>query len=265
MALPAVLIGAVFLLAVAGALGTIVYLTWKGNKPSSFFEETVKEYYECELSEADIDAFYELKDKLQAEYAPGYQEQAEKAQEEGTSIDRWTSKVPKEDRGALQKALMRRLVSCISKLDQVQKDRPGNWKLWQSKLISEAFWESLQDAEKTVSQEIDSCISEADELEQGWKEHIFQQGVQVYRVQKQQEFDKTAQKKGVVDAKKAVEKEEKRKEVEKRLEVDRAVQDAKNAEKMMEKLLREEEQEAAAAKKGGKAKAAPGKAKPKKK
>jgi len=262
MAFPAVLIGAVFLVAVAGVLGTIVYLTWKGNKPSSFFEETVKEYYDCELNEADIDAYYDLKDKLQSQYAPDYPEQAEKAKEEGTTIDRWTSKVPKEDRAALQKALMRRLVSCIGKLDQVQKDRPGNWKLWQSKLISEGFWQSLQDAEKTVSQEIDSCIAEADELEHGWKEHIFQQGVQVYRVQMQQEFNRTQAKKEVFDAKEAAKKEEKRKEVEKRLEVERQAQEAKNAEKMMEKLLREEEQESA---KKGKAKAAPGKAKPKKK
>lgn len=264
MAVPALLVGAFFLVAVLCVIATITYISWKGNKPSSFFEETVKEYYECELNEADIDAFYDLKDKLQTQYAPDYQEQAEKAQEEGTSIERWTAKVPKEDRGALQKALMRRLVSCIGKLDQVQKDRPGNWKLWQSKLISEAFWQSLQDAEKTVSQEIDSCIAEADELEQGWKEHVFQQGVQVYRVQKQQEFDRANQKKEVVDAKKAKEKEEKQKEVDKRLEVERKVQEAKNAEKMMEKLLREEEAEAAKNAKG-KAKAAPGKAKPKKK
>jgi len=252
MALPSILVGAIFLLAVGGALGMIVYLAWKGNKPSSFFAEAVTEYYPCELSEAEIDAFYDLKEKLMAEYAPNFQEEADKAEADGKPVERWTIKVPQEERGLLQKALMRRVVSCIGKLDQVQKDKPGNWKLWQSKLVSERYWASLLEAEKMVSQEIDACIAEADELENGWKERIFHQGVQVYRMQKQQEFEKKAAKKDVENEKKSKEKEERRKEIEKKLEADRAIQEAKNAEKAMEKLLREEEQ---AAKAKGKAKA----------
>lgn len=253
MALPSVFVGVVFLIAVGGALSAIVYLAWKGSKPSDFFTETVTEYYELELTEADIDSYYDLKEKLQGQYAPDYEQELAQAQEEQKPVERWTTKVPTEDRGNLQKALMRRLVTCIGKLDQVQRDKPGNWKLWQSKLISERYWSSLLDAEKMVSTEIDSCIAEADELENGWRERVFHQGVQLYRMQKQQEADKKMAKKEVVDQKKAVEKEEKRKENEKRQEVEAKVKQAKDAEKAMEKLLREEEQ---ASKSKGKAKAA---------
>jgi len=258
MALPQFLVGAVFLIAAGGALAVIVYLAWKGSKPSSFFTEAVTECYELELSEADIDAFYELKEKLQGHYFPDYEKHFEEAQDDGKPIERWTSKVPTEERGNLQKSLMRRLVSCIGKLDQVQKDKPGNWKLWQSKLISEQYWQTLLDAEKMVSTEIDSCIAEADELEHGWKERVFHQGVQLYRMQKQQDFEKKAVKKEVENQKKAVEKEEKRKEVEKRLVVEDAIKQVKAAEKAMEKLLREEE---AASKAKGKAKDAKAKTK----
>merc|ERR1740129_1697787 len=144
-------------------------------------------------------------------------------------MERWTPKVPEEERTSLNKALMRRM----------------------------------------VSQEIDACILEAEELEPGWRDHIFHQGVQCYRMHKQQEHQKQVETKAVVDAGKAKrkevkdevkakEREEKRKEIEKKLEIARKVQEEKNAEKMMEKLLKEE---AASSKKGGKAKADAGKPK----
>merc|ERR1711920_1081388 len=110
--------------------------------------------------------------------------------------------VPPEERMGLKQALMKRLVACIDPLDQVQRDKPGNWKLWRGKLVSERYWGSLCDAERLVSEEIDSCTAEAEELEPGWREHIFPQAVQIWRRQKQFEMEKRDQKKAVEHEKK---------------------------------------------------------------
>merc|ERR1712183_420587 len=75
-------------------------------------------------------------------------------------------------------------------LDQVQRDKPGNWKLWREKLISEHFWATLCEAEKVFGEEIDACVAEAEDLEPGWKQFIFRQAVQMWRVSKQREVEK---------------------------------------------------------------------------
>merc|ERR1711972_866675 len=97
-------------------------------------------------------------------------------------------------------------------------DKPGNWKLWRGKLVSERYWGSLVDAEKIVSEEIDLCIKEAEELEPGWRDHVFQQAVQIWRRQKQEHGERKEKIKEKVHEKKAMEKEIRRKEVEKKLE-----------------------------------------------
>lgn len=253
MAVSGIVFGAIFLVVVGCGFALMAYLAWNGSKPSSFFTEAVNPTYELELSEPEINAYYDLKDQLQEKYAPEHAALVEEALSSGEvkTLVRWTSKVPPEERTGLHKALMRRLVSCIGKLDQVQRDKPGNWKMWQSKLISERYWTTLLEAERIVSQEIDSCVTEAEELEPGWREQIFHQGVQCYRMQRQHEAEKTEQKKAVVDEKKQAQRDEKRKEIEKRVEIERKLQQEREAQKMMEKLLREEE--AAAASKKGKA------------
>lgn len=254
----------------------MAYLAWKGAKPSSFFSDSVNTIYEMELSAADIDTYYNLKDELQRKYAPEAAAAAAEMESTGESqvVEQWTPKLPAEDRRALQQALMRRLVSCIGKLDQVQRDKPGNWKLWQSKLVSEHFWTSLVESERIVNQEIESCVAEAGELEPPWKEQIFGQGVQIYRQQKQFEFqkkaevehkenEKKAEKKAKVDEKKNIVKDVRRKEVELRVEAEKKVRELKAAEQAMEKLLREEE--LSAAKNKGKPKSAAAKPKATKK
>jgi len=255
-----------FLVAVATALALMAYLAWRGSKPSSFFLDAVRTTYDLELPETEIDAYYELKERLQRHYAPDATGGASLISSSSTTTDAvaasspdetsessWVHKVPQEERGVLQKALMRRLVCCIDKLDQVQRDKPGNWKLWRGKLVSERYWGSLCDAEKLVSEEIDSCIAEAEELEPGWRQHIFPQAVQFWRMQKQHEMDKLAHKKAVDHEKKKKEKEHNRKKVEERLKEEDKQRQERLAEKAMEKLLREEE--LAAAKPKAKAKA----------
>uniref|UniRef100_A0A7S2PZP3 Uncharacterized protein n=1 Tax=Zooxanthella nutricula TaxID=1333877 RepID=A0A7S2PZP3_9DINO len=266
---PPPVVGAAFLVCVLGALALMAYLAWRGSKPSDFFSEAVSLEYEMELPNSEIDAYYELKDKLQQQYAPESvdREPSDDPAGEGseTGEEPWTRKVPPEERMSLQRALMHRLVACIGKLDQVQHDKPGNWKLWQTKLVSERFWSSLCEAERMVSQEIDTCVAEAEEIEPGWKDQIFPQAVQCYRMQQQHDLKKKEAKKAVVDEKKAKEREVRRAEIEKRVEEERKLREEKQAEKMMQKLLMEEEKNTTSTKTKGKPKAVAAKPKAKKK
>lgn len=210
----------------------------------------MKTEYDLELPVADIDAYYDLKDRLEQQYAPESRERIAGADDAGGeggegclpgSAERWVQRLPPEGRQCLRRALMKRLVSCLDKLEQVQRDKPGNWKLWRGKLVSEHYWGSLCDAEKLVSEEIDACISEAEELQPGWKDHIFMEAVQCWRMQKAHEAAKKNAKKSVVQEKKEKEKEVKRAEVEERKKIEDKERQEKAAEKAMEKLLREEE------------------------
>merc|ERR1712032_876722 len=124
------------------------------------------------------------------------------------------------------------------------------------KLVSERYWGSFCEAEAIVDEEISSCLNEAEELEPGWREHIFPQAVQIWRRQKQFEMEKRDQKKAVEHEKKKKEKEQKRKEVEERMKEEDKQRQERLAEKNMEKLLREEERAASNKLKGKPAAAA---------
>lgn len=264
--MPPILVAIGFFLAVLASLASMAYVAWRGSQPSAFFAETVSDVYELQLDEDGIDAYYDLKDKMHQKYAP------EDAQGSGTNdtcepdVDgdpspaapTWVQKAPPDARQELQKALMKRLVGGIDRLDQVQKDKPGNWRLWRSKLVSERFWGSLCEAEKMVTEEIDLCLAEANELEPGWREHIFPQALQCWRALKQKEFQQQAEKKEVQQQKKAKEQEERRKVAEIREAEEDKQRQARLAEKAMEKLLREEALEVSAKTKDkGKKKEAP--------
>lgn len=238
MAIPPAIVAGVFLVAALIAAVVMVYVAWRGSKATDFYSEVVSERYALELPEAEIDTFYELKDRLQALVG------AEDAPPEGSSDAPpvpWAHRLPNEDRQALAEALMRRLVRTINCLDRVQSDKPGNYKLWQKKLVSEHFWASLVDAERLIGEEVDSCMAEADEIQLGWREHIFHQAVQQWRREKQLAVEKKDAKKAVIAVKKEKVKEVRRVVVQAKQAEEDIVRQEKLAEKMMEKLLREEE------------------------
>ncbi|CAE7757059.1 unnamed protein product, partial [Symbiodinium pilosum] len=96
--------------------------------------------YQCELSHAEINAYFELKDRLRQQKAPDAPAESDDPEEQ----DAWVRQMlTQEERRVLQQALMRRLVSCLDRLDQVQRDKPGNYRLWRGKLVSERYWASL--------------------------------------------------------------------------------------------------------------------------
>lgn len=279
---------------------SLAYVAYHGSKASSFFEEVVKNSYDLRLPDDDIDDYYELKDRLQerllelksgragsAEARPvveepeagvpvalgpgstmGFDDAAAASDDTMAASlqgDLWVRELSAEERMMLKRQLVKRLVADIERLDQVQRDKPGNWKLWRGKLVSEPYWVSLCEAEKRVSEEIDACLEEAESLEAGWREHIFPQAVQCWRVGKARESEKKEAKKAVEKEKKKKVVEEKKKEVEARLAEEQKLKQERLAEKAMEQLLREEETQAKVAKSTKSGKAAATKPKPKKK
>lgn len=279
---PPYFVATAFLAAVVVSLVLMVYIAWRGSKPSSFFQDSVMSTYQLELPEQEINDYYDLKEKLQSRFegtepevvAP--LEPSAGAGDEGTAGASaalpqgvaappgqlsWVPKLSPEEQQALSKALLLRLMKVIDRLDQVQRDKPGNWQLWKRKLVSERYWASLCDAERLVGEEIDSCLAEAEQLKPGWREHIFHQAVQFWRIEKQREREKKAQKKSVEHDKRQKEKEERRKVVEEKQAEEEKVRQERLAEKAMEKLLREEAME----RKGPKGKATAAKPKAKRK
>jgi len=254
--LPPAVVAGCFLVAALTALVAMAYIAWKGSKPTNFFSEAVEETYVLELPEQEINDYYDLKERFQQK-VEAMDAPPENADENPLS---WAHRLPQEDLASLHQALLRRLVKGIDRLDQVQRDKPGNFKLWRSKLVSEHFWETLLESERLIGEEIDSCLSEADELQPGARDHCFQHAVHLWRSEKQQDRAKKEQKKAVEHEKKQKIKEERSKVAEvKQAEEDKKKQELA-AEKAMEKLLREEENES---KKKGKKLSE--KAKPKKK
>lgn len=247
MAIPPVIVAACFFVAAIVALGLMAYIAWRGAKPSDFFQDAVAARYDLELPEQEINNYYDLKDRMrqQAEEAGATPADVEddSAADSGAVArpEPWVRNLTQQQRLVLQNALLQRLVSGIDKLDQVQRDKPGNFKLWRGKLVSEQFWNSLLDAEKLIGEEIDSCLVEADEIAPGSREHIFPHAVHVWRSQKQQLTEKKAAKKAVELVKKQPAKDLRNKEVEEKKAAEEKLRAERQAEKAMEKLLREEE------------------------
>mmetsp|Transcript_65212 Transcript_65212/g.155739 ORF Transcript_65212/g.155739 Transcript_65212/m.155739 type:complete len:261 (-) Transcript_65212:46-828(-) len=260
--MPPWLVGLCFLIAVVTALAIMAAVVWRGSQPSDFFREAVANKYTVSLPVADINAFYDLKDKLQQQH--GFPDDPAPAGPPGVvavAADPWVRKLPPEEQNALRHALMKRLVNNLDALSQVQRDKPGNWKLWRGKLVSEQFWGSLVDAERQVSEEVDTCLLEAEELQAGWKDHILNQAIQIWRLQQRKKDEEEEVKKAVKQEKKNKEKEQKQKETEERMAQEEKQRQEKQAAKAMEQLLREEEQTKAK----GKAKVSVAKPRPKKK
>mmetsp|Transcript_36971 Transcript_36971/g.80273 ORF Transcript_36971/g.80273 Transcript_36971/m.80273 type:complete len:332 (+) Transcript_36971:167-1162(+) len=235
--LPPIVVGFIFLVAVLAALAWLVYTSQKSSKPSDFFSQAVADVYQLELGWTEIDAFYDMKDKLQEEYGADAPEE----QSEDAPPNPWLRQVPVEQKNELKKALLRRTLAGISRMEQVQKDKPGHAKLWHTKLVSEKFWESLLEAEKSVNQEIESCVAEAEEIETGWKEHIFPQALHLYRLQRQQQMQKEMEKQEKNDEKRQALEQVRAAEMAKRKEIEEKVRQERAAQKAMEQLIAEEE------------------------
>lgn len=243
MVAPVVVIGFLIALLSAVGLAVLAFLSWRSSQPSSFFLESVEKEYKITLPETEINAYLKMKAQQELMYnsdvPPRPEEEVDPtAEKESPDPDgvHWVQKIPEEKRNVLQRALLNRLVATITTLDQVQRDRPGNWKLWRRKVVSEHFWTTFCDAERRVGEEINECIMEAEDLlpGSGWKDNIFTQAVEHWRIRKREE-------KVAKDEKKQRDEVGRRQQNELREVLEAKQRQEKNAEKARKQLLREEE------------------------
>lgn len=248
-----------FMILLGLMIGCLIYFSNKTQTQSEFFRDAVSQSYNMQLPEKEIDEFYDLKEKLYTKWQSCVESGDPAAEALGLVAedfegDVWSRKIPQQEKMPLKQVLMRRFVKDIDLLSKVQKEKPGNDKLWRLKLLSETYYDSLVDAEKRLGQEVDQCVEEGDALEPGWREVIFNQAVHIWRMEQRAIWEKKDAKKQVVQAKKKAVQEEKKKVEDVKKEEEAAKKAERDAQKAMERLLLEEERASAGKKAKAKAK-----------
>jgi len=76
------------------------------------------------------------------------------------------------------------MIGAIEILAKVERDRPGAARLYEKKLISEEYWEGVQECFTETHSTIEEIRAEAEFIETGWGAQIFQQALQLWRVTK---------------------------------------------------------------------------------
>lgn len=109
--------------------------------------------------------------------------------EEAKSIVR--TKMDDEDRKKMKMALVKWMIGTIEVLAQVEKDRPGAAKLFDKNLVSEEYWDGVQQCFSDVHETIQEISAEAEFIEDGWGPQVFQQGLQLWRITKIRETSRT--------------------------------------------------------------------------
>jgi hypothetical protein len=95
------------------------------------------------------------------------------------------TQIPDGDRRKLKALLVKRLMACIDPIRKLQADKQGLPALAQRKLVSEEYLESFTQAERTLNEEFELIMSEADALESNWSKTIFSQAVQFWRLEQE--------------------------------------------------------------------------------
>ena len=93
-------------------------------------------------------------------------------------------KLDDEERKKLRTTLIRWMIATIEVLAQVERDRPGAAKLFDKKLVSEEYWNGVQSCFQETHETIQQINAEAEFIEDGWGAQIFQQALQLWRVTK---------------------------------------------------------------------------------
>lgn len=172
MVLPVLAVGALFVFAVGAVLALMAYREFNKARRSDFFKESVRDTYELSLSDEPINEYIEFKESLCSKFLD-----AEGSEED----DSWMRSLPDVEKMKLAQALMKRLVSIIDTLAAVEQEKPGYYKLWQQKLISERYWNSLTDLQAAIEFEIKVCKEEAMAIHPGWEQSIWPEAVQRWR------------------------------------------------------------------------------------
>lgn len=101
------------------------------------------------------------------------------------------TKLDEEERKKLKMSLIKWMIGAIEVLAQVEKDRPGAAKLYDKNLVSEEYWDGVQQCFSDVHDTIKEISNEAEFVEDGWGPQVFQQGLQLWRITKMRETSRT--------------------------------------------------------------------------
>lgn len=94
------------------------------------------------------------------------------------------SKLSDDERKRIKTALVRWMIGVIEILARVELDRPGAARLFEKKLVSDEYWEGVQTCFQETHETIKEISGEAEFVEAGWGSQIFQQALQLWRVTK---------------------------------------------------------------------------------
>ena len=94
------------------------------------------------------------------------------------------SQLNDEEKKKIRTSLVRWMIGAIEVLAKVERDRPGAARLYEKKLISEEYWEGVQECFTETHSTIEEIRAEAEFIETGWGAQIFQQALQLWRVTK---------------------------------------------------------------------------------
>mmetsp|Transcript_33273 Transcript_33273/g.99085 ORF Transcript_33273/g.99085 Transcript_33273/m.99085 type:complete len:328 (-) Transcript_33273:167-1150(-) len=106
------------------------------------------------LSSARIEAYREVKERLRRQYVKGSPES-----------DLWMSTLPLEAKDQLKYRLMQRAIADMVALQKIDGDARGYWRLFSKGVITRQFWNSVVDAERQLSQELEAVKGEAAHIE----------------------------------------------------------------------------------------------------
>jgi hypothetical protein len=194
--LPAV--GLALVLVLGGYLAFKTYMELKQEnvlKQALYDETGIDGKYEFKMPEDERAAHSQLKAYLlflKANGKPPTQgAKLEMTMEKAKDILR--NKLDDEERKRMKLALVKWMIGTIEVLARVERDRPGAARLYEKKLVSEEYWDGVQECFRETHETIQEINAEAGFLEEGLESQIFTQALQLWRLTKFREQQRSGE------------------------------------------------------------------------
>lgn len=100
-----------------------------------------------------IEAYLQLKEKLRDEFA------------KDSETDEWMSELPPQTKDMLKYKLMQRAIGDMAALQKIDADARGYWRLFSKNIVTLKFWNSVVEAERDLSTELECVKGEAASIE----------------------------------------------------------------------------------------------------
>ena len=191
-------IGLALVLVLGGYLAFKTYMEFKQEnvlKQALYDETGIDGKYEYKMPEEERIAFNQLKAYvlfLKANGKPPTQgAKLEMTMEKAKEILR--SKLDEEERKRIKLALVKWMIATIEVLAKVERDRPGAARLYEKKLVSEEYWDGVQECFRETHETIQEINSEAALIEEGLESQIFTQALQLWRITKFREQQRSGE------------------------------------------------------------------------